>query len=778
MLERKRAPQPRVARSGAVSAAMLFATALSAAAAPAPGAVQHARAFADAVSRAVRSALPDARALARRRAAHLRDLKAMPGPRDTRNVALDDVLTGSPLGAPSAAASAPLDGIDGDPDTAWRGAAGTGPWLFTLPFSRPVHVALVRALYGDNAALGVPSAYRWEYQRSASGRCEPGAEWTGVPGGAMDDRHPNTFVHGPRDVHALRHSLFTDIDACALRLSIAASEGASGPVLREIAVHEAARSLTLDAGVRVTASSARPAVAPASPGAILDGAYESFWSGEAGRAPWTATIDLGRPRTIDRIGLVLGYDAVTVPLGGRTGRRLTGAYMPLRYAVETAERGDDGWEPVREAAPPQLDGEPLPVRRRLVHLGSPRRARLVRLTILEATGPWGESDPTVAAPVVRDITLYQAGDMRPVIREPWFLSVDANPSGLTHALKGGEAYTNGGFARDLHQRLRRAIVGFDADTRWPADASRPRDAGTGRSLEAMCGDDPRLDRRMLEAAFPPPVVVLSGSLDWEFGEPTGPSGGKPGHWTWNALARASEPGRGMGQLREALERRSAPFLGLCGGAQILAVLEAARRLEESGAAGSAALSAQAVYDRVLARNDNRPVRGLVERKDLYEHAWWFDPPKDDAARPTIRFDPSDRLFEGLGGAGRARSSTRELASSHGDMVRVSALAELLPGYAIVAWSEYCRAFVDGAGPERTWQEASAPGARCVRIPQAFRSVDGGFPVVGLQFHPEQRDLVRLAPGSAAEARGDAMNVMANAVDLVIERFLAGLWPHS
>ena len=56
----------------------------------------------------------------------------------------------------TAAGSDPLDAIDGDPLTAWRGAKGASNWVFTATFRRVVHVGLVRLYLGDTAERGVP----------------------------------------------------------------------------------------------------------------------------------------------------------------------------------------------------------------------------------------------------------------------------------------------------------------------------------------------------------------------------------------------------------------------------------------------------------------------------------------------------------------------------------------------------------------------------------------------------------------------------------------------
>lgn len=715
-------------------------------------------------------------ALARRRLAHQRHQGQGQQLRDVHNLAWDDTLVGLAMASSSLADASASLATDGDSATAWRGDPAAGRWEWTLPFRRVVHLGLLRAHWGDSATRGVPSSYRWEYLTAIQGKCTPEARWAVIPNGIHDDRHPNEFVHGSKTVHAQRQFLFADVDACGVRAVIEAMDGGAAPVLHELAIHESASSITRQPGIEVVASSHGPAVDPSSGAGILDGVYETLWAGEKGAGRWTIEVHLPAVHTVDRIVLVLGYDAVTVPRPRGTGRSFAGAYMPLRYSVETKPLADaQQWEAVEEAAPPIVDGNPLPVRRRLVHLREPRQVAALRMVVTEATGLWGETDAAVAAPVVRDIGLYKAGDLRPVIREPLFLSVNANPSALTHTFKGGEAYHDGRFARDVYHRLRRVIVGFDADTRWPADASRKRDAGTGRFLEAIEGDDPTLMSPLLVAMSPPPVLLLSGGSDWDFADTTAPFANKPTAWGWDPLAPATDSDRGMGQLGDALRNRRAPFIGFCGGAQILALLEAGPALQarqDTLGDGSNA------YDGLLLRNDNVPIRGLAVDKRRIERAWWHDPESADSMRPSIEFDSQDPLFATLGGSDK-RGVTRELPSSHYDMIRASSFSTLLTKFAVSAWSWYCKPWVSATGPEPTRDDPDRPGQRCVRIPQAFHTTDPStYPVVGFQFHPEQRDLKRLASGSPPEARGDALNVFANAVDLAIDAYLRIYWPGS
>lgn len=708
--------------------------------------------------------------LERRRDAHRRDLVEARGRRDTRNLALDEGATGLPSASSEQPRGSALLAIDGDPTTAWRGAPGAGPWRWTLPFRRVVHLGLLRFHLGDDTDDGAPAAFRWEYQAPVGERCEPRGEWRLL--GRRDDRDDNTFVHGPRDVHAQRQALFADASACALRLVVDEVERGKGPVLRELKILEGAPSLA-----RFADAQARPGwrggpLGDATPEGLIDGTYERFWAGQPGAGVWEVHLTLPEPRSIDRISLRLGYDAATTERPAGPGLRYTGAHLPLAYTIATSHDDDPAHLiDVPEAEPPSSHGEPLPVRRRLVKLQAPRPVKTLRMRITRATGPWGERSADLAAPVIREIGLYASDDPRPVVQEPLFLSVNANPSGLTDQLKGGEAFADGLFARDAYHRLRRVVLGFDADTRWPADASRKRDHGTGRFLEVIEGDDPQLAAPLLEAMHPPPMVILSGSFDWEFDGKTEPWPHKKGHWSWDVDAPATATDRGMGQLRDAVRGRVAPFLGFCGGAQILALFEAspARRPNDDPDDPSA-------IDAVLLRNANRPIRGLIDYPEPYERAWWTDAPDSDARRPVIQFDPHDPLFNAP--LDRARTASREIPSSHGDMIRASAFQGLLSRFQLVAWSDLCRFWVT-EGPEPVFPDPHDPGRRCVRVPQAFRSRDPrSYPVVGFQFHPEQRDLKRFAPDSPHAARGDALNLIANTVDLTLEAYTRLYWPDA
>src|SRR6185312_9035920 len=112
--------------------------------------------------------------------------------------------------------------------------------------------------------------------------------------------------------------------------------------------------------------------------------------------------------------------------------------------------------------PRRQDGSIIPLRRRIVTLGAPRRVRALRLTIDGASGADGRSSPS-ASPVVREIAAYRADDPRPILSAPWVLSVNANPSGQTHTLAGGELADDVRHAKFLQSRLAHLLEPLRAD---------------------------------------------------------------------------------------------------------------------------------------------------------------------------------------------------------------------------------------------------------------------------------------------------------------------------
>jgi hypothetical protein len=710
--------------------------------------------------------LPDAEpaAEAGRELAHGSEVRSAHGRRITWNVALDPEVSEAPWATSSDPDGSAMRAVDGDAATAWRGARGESVWAWTLPFRRIVHLGLLRAHFGDSPARGVPSEYRWEAQFPIDGRCQPWSLWETLPGGDRRDREGNTFLYGPKDVHAQKQALFTDVDACGLRIVVTAVDGPV-PVLREVKILESARSVLSVPDVVVAASPTGDALPGTSAVGAVDGTYERVWMGVEGSGPWTLELRLPERRFVDRLRLLLGDESAMVDRRDGPGRTLMGARMPTAYRVLTSPDGAPGsFVSIAEAAPPTRNGRALPVRRRLIRF-NPRPVRVVRIEIDAATDANGATGTEQSAPVVREVGLYDADDPRPAVTEPLFLSVNANPAGLLDRMRGGERTADARVGRDVHHRLRRIVAGVDSDTAWHTDDRRARDSSAGRFLQVIEGDDPSLSLELLEAISPPPIVLLSGSFDWEFDDATTAPRTPLGRWTWDPTARADEPDRGMGQLREAVRGRVAPFIGFCGGAQILSLLEAPSLPE-----------GDSQFDAILVRNDNQPIRGQRDDERHHERAWWSDFHGTDGERPRVHFIPHDPLFA-TGDPGFSREVTEELPVSHGDMIRMSAFGGPLRRFEVVAWSRLCGPWVEEHGPETTWPDLDDPRSRCVVVPQAFRSRDvRGYPLVGFQFHPEQRDLQRLAPGSPPEARGDALNMVANAIDLALDAYVERYWP--
>jgi hypothetical protein len=715
---------------------------------------------------------------ARRRALQVELDRAQPG-RDTHNIAVDDRLTDLPSASVESAGNEAWLAADGDPNTAWRGASGAGPWGWAIPFQRPVHVGLIRMFAGDTAAEGVPAAYRWEYAEPTAGTCpSPEARtWRPVLDGAVDDRDPNEWVYGPKEVHAQRQVLFTNIEACALRLSVSATDGGAGPVLREVSLYASARNLAEAPGARAEASSIGAESGGDASGAI-DGSYERFWQGAPDGHPWSLEVDLPAPRTVDRLSLVLGRDATLVPYADRPGHAFAAADFPTRYRVETRPSTDAPWQPLVEADPPQDRGVLLPVRRRLIRFRKPRVVQAVRMVIDAATSKAGV-EASGTTPIVRELGLYEATDNRPVILEPLFLSVDANPAALAHRrVAGRPAPIDGSFARDFSHRLQRIVAGYRRDSAWPADAHRPRDASAGRFQAIIEADDPQLDEPLLSAMSPPPVVLLSGGSGWEYAPTTSGEQTPDGRFQWDPVATAHEPNRGLGQLAGAVRDRVAPFIGFCGGAQNLMLLTARAAFGDLACSQRTCPSHEQLIDAVLARNNNQAIRAAEGNPKWDERAHWADKAAHDPDRPTVHFEPSDPLFSTLAGPSH-RDTSRQLPMLHGDMVRLSAIDHLHEGLVVAAWTDYCHPWVKAGGPEPTSPDPDQPGSRCVRIPQAFHSIDRNrLPIIGFQFHPDAKDLRRLMPGAPPDSWGDALNVFANAVDLAIDGYLRATWPNS
>jgi hypothetical protein len=215
----------------------------------------------------------------------------------------------------------------------------------------------------------------------------------------------------------------------------------------------------------------------------------------------------------------------------------------------------------------------------------------------------------------------------------------------------------------------------------------------------------------------------------------------------------------MGQLATAVQNRVAPFLGFCGGAQILALLEARR------AAGSSEEDLRTI-DRVLQRTTGQPIRGFAPPSDLYR-AW---PSDARPLRAEIRFVADDQLFSDLAGPGR-RTRTQALPEWHSDAIRPDAFRPggSLERFELVATSAFCAPDV-AANPEDGAFRDPEGTAWCATVPEAFRSRDRAWPIVGAQFHAEQRDFSTPAPGDPPESVADPRLFLAAAYEEAVDAY--------
>ena len=533
--------------------------------------------------------------------------------------------------------------VDGRKETAWSGRSESKAWTWTAWFVEPSHLGVIRARWGSAPTLGVPIAFRWEVLTpdAGDGRCHREAAhhntWRLLPGAEQVSTGVVSLAR------PTRRSWFVDADACALRLVITGTN-AGPPVVREVRAIESARDV-LREGV-ASDDGASPGFAAHD---AIDGTYARRWVGSRGAGRWTLRVDLRDPAPIDRVRLVLGLDATSVARSP-AGRSYGVAWSPIHYAVETSEDGIRFAQVASE--PTRADGSIVPIRRRLVTLADPRPIRALRLTMVGATGLDGLPEPD-AVPVVREITAYRSDDKRPIFAAPWILSVNANPSGQSRLTPGGEQMDDARHARLLQARFAPLLPVLKDDNLYArlSDASQqaldaPSSDRAGEGLESIEGDDPQLDASLLSNSEPPPITVLSGSNDWDYASETGPDKLFPQRWHWDPLRRARLGG--MGQLAQAVRSRVTPFLGFCGGAQLLGLLEA-----EPPAPGSPT-DDEGIIDEVLRRATGARIRGFASPAEL-EKGWPGDP---RGVRATVTFEPDDPLFADLAGAGRRLRSFR------------------------------------------------------------------------------------------------------------------------
>lgn len=649
--------------------------------------------------------------------------------------------------------------VDGRDDTAWTGRPGETRWKWAASFAQPVHVGLLRVRLGASPTSGVPTDFRWEARPVAPGThtcpvMPPTSDeaWVALDGAVQSPPATGDFLAQPT-----RRSWFVDANLCALRLVIDRTN-AGPPVVREVEAIEGARDVLREG--EASDDGAYPGFTAAD---AIDGTYGRRWAGAPGKSRWTLRVDLREPEVIDRVRLVLGFDATSTPRPG-WGRSYAVSWAPYRYTLEASE---DGKRFIPVATEPlRSDGTILPLRRRMVTMTEPRMVRALRLVITGATGSTGQPEAG-AVPVVRELAAYRADDTRPVLAAPWVLSVNANPAMESHTTPGGELTNDAYWAKFLQRRFATFLPVLRADDRFDRSLGphgealdAPPSDQAGEALEAIEGDDPLLDAQLLAQSSPPPITVLSGSDDWDYAGQTGPDAAKPKRWHWDPLrdARAG----GMGQLAPAVRQRVAPFIGFCGGAQILALLESRR-----GDATSPEEDRRAI-DQVLRRINGAPIRGFAPPLDV-ERAWPGDP---HPPRARIQFLPNDPLFADLSGA-QHRSTTQALPESHSDAVRADAFLPTGPlrRFTVLASSSFCGPDVVAASvQDGIYPNPSGPGW-CDTIPEAFRSRDRAWPIIGTQFHVEQKDFATPGPGDPPESVADARLFFVAAYEEMVDAYV-------
>ncbi|MEO7095684.1 MAG: hypothetical protein ABI175_20670, partial [Polyangiales bacterium] len=346
--------------------------------------------------------------------------------------------------------------------------------------------------------------------------------------------------------------------------------------------------------------------------------------------------------------------------------------------------------------------------------------------------------------------------------------------GEAHEHLGGELANDVYWAKFLQRRFSAVLPALRRDDRYaralgPTGGllNAPRDGFSGVALEAIEGDDATLDLPLLEGSSPRPIVVLSGSNTWDFARLSGPDHQDESRWRWDPLRDAHSGG--MGQLVRAVSRRSAPFLGFCGGAQILALLEARAVAQRSQPrAWFNEWDDAAIIDATLRRTTGRPIRGFAEAAAIFR-SW----PGDGRPREPVTFIPGDELFHDVAGVAR-RTVTHAFPKSHADVVRPSAFLVGVPlaSFEVLATSEFCSPDVISAGPnDKAYTNPKGPG-RCIQVPEVFRSAGGGFPIIGAQFHAEQYDFSVAADSDPPESVADARLFLAAEYESIVDAYLS------
>jgi len=602
---------------------------------------------------------------------------------------------------------------------------GPEPYRVVVDLGRETHLSAIRARFRSTTS-GIPVSFVWEIQRCGESLFEPIAD-------AAEQREDGTSIALPR-----RRTWFVDATGCALRLSVFGTN-AGLPAIESIEPIEGADDVLRGALAYDDSNHGHPQ--------LTDAAYETAWVGTPGRGRWTVTVPLSRARRLDRVRLILGSHATSVPRKTE-GRNYAVAHAPLRWTLLASADGTTFTTIAQSTSPV--------IRRPLIRFHTTRPVVALKLLLEGSTDDAGMPS-SGSSPYVREIAAFADGDPRPALGEPWVLSVNANPAASARTGAGKEVANDAYFAKFLQLRLRKLSSAVARDDRYARMlgshgelldvASSPAD---GRAIESIEGDDPVLDERWLTASSPPPIVFLSGSNDWDYARRTTVSAS--GRTRWNPLREARDGG--MGSLAGAVRNRAVPFVGFCGGAQILALLEARR--DGSGDE----------IDDVLRRNTGRPIRGFAPESSLIR-AW----PGENGAAVPVAFDPRDSLFADIGAGGR--TMTRAFPEAHLDLIRPDAFepGRPLQRMQILATSVFCSPVVVASLRATAMAPNPSGKGRCARVTEAFRARDGAWPLIGVQFHPEQRDFAVAPPGDPPEAIADARLFLAAAYEEIIDAYL-------
>ena len=616
--------------------------------------------------------------------------------------------------------------VDGRDDTVWTGRAGETQWKWAAAFAKPVHSgSYVRASGARPRAA---------CRRTSAGRCGPPAPghgevpravrrrattaWTSLEGAERLARpRPGTSAAQPTPALLVRR-----------RRRVRSAPGGR-PHQRRAA--RAARGAGDRERARRAARRPRRATTARTPGcrprASIDGTYARRWAGAPGKSRWTLRVDLAEPQPIDRVRLVLGFDATTsVPRAGG-GRSYAIAWAPVHYMLEVSE---DGRRFVAVASEPlRADGSILPLRRRLVTLPEARTVRALRLVMTGATGASGLARTRRRAGRARDRRRTARTTRARSSATPWVLSVNANPSAESQLDARG---------RDHQRRVLREVPAAAASrrscpccaattatrarsARTASRSTRPRATKRARRSSRSRATIPLLDAQLLAQSSPPPIAVLSGSNDWDYAAETGPDPAHPKRWHWDPLRDARVGG--MGQLAPAVRQRVAPFIGFCGGAQILGLLEARRR--DAGVARG-----RPAAHRPRAAPHERPahpgLRAADRRRARVAERSAPAAREDPVRRRTTRSSPTS--------AGpQHRSTTQALPESHSDAVRPDAFLPGGPARSASRCSRRARSAARTSSPPARATASSrtrAARAGATPCPRPSARADRGWPVIG------------------------------------------------